>query len=92
MNGDERVGRLLFLLASQPGEVVQVGARKRELGLLEHEKVRRYIFLLRQLLDDTQIEDRHSRFIASHYGEAYAFSSAVPYCLVRPLADAEEQG
>jgi len=82
---DERVGRLLFLLAVQPGKVVQVRAHKHALGLIEHEQARRYVFLLRQLLDDTEFEGRNSRFISSHYGEAYSFSREVPYCLVRRL-------
>jgi hypothetical protein len=82
---DERVGRLLFLLAVQPGEVVQVRTHKRALGLLEHEQARRYVFLLRQLLDDTEFAGRDSRFISSHYGEAYSFNPEVAYCLVRSL-------
>jgi hypothetical protein len=85
---DERVGRLLFLLAVQPGQVVEVRPLKRRLGLLEHEQARRYVFLLRQLLDDTEFEGRNSRFVASHYGEAYSFSLDTPYCLIRRLPNA----
>jgi len=83
---DRRLGRLLFLIAVQPGEKVEFRQRKRDLGLLEHEQVRRYVFLLRQALHDDEVRGRESRFIASHYGEAFSLKPSVSFALVRPLS------
>jgi len=82
---DQRVGRLLCLLAARTGEVVQVRRHKRELGLLDHEPVRRYVFLLRRLLRDTS-EGRQSRYITSQYGEAYSFNPDLAFALLRRLS------
>lgn len=87
--GDERLGRLLHLLAVQPGEVVELARHKRDLGMAADTQIKRFILKCRELLDDTQVQDRKSRFIASHYSEAYAFSTETDFVIVRELPSAD---
>jgi DNA-binding NtrC family response regulator len=79
---DHRIGRLLYMLATQPGEPVELARRKRDLGLLAHQETRRYVHSLRRLLDDSEVTDRRSRFIESHYGGTYSFLTTETYVLI----------
>ncbi len=80
--GDARLGRLLCLLAAHAGEAVEVARHKRALGIPQGAQTKRFVMLLRQLLDDTAVVERRSRFIASHYSEAYSFLCDTDFLLV----------
>jgi hypothetical protein len=79
---DERVGHILYELASRPGERVPLGERKASFGLQPHEHVKRYVHKLRQALDDTEVDGRASRYLISHYGEVCEFRADADYRLV----------
>lgn len=83
--GDERLGRLLHLLAARPGNVVELARAKRDLGMAPAAQIKRFILKCRELLDDTDVQDRRSRFIASHYSEAYSFSTETDFLVVCEL-------
>jgi len=82
---DRRLGRLLYLLASRPGEQVEVPRHKRALDIPLATPTKRLIRELRALLDDRVVQARRSRFFASHYSEAYSFRSDADYVMVCKL-------
>lgn len=84
---DSRLGSLLILLMQRAGEPVDLKEHRRRLGIAMSDPLKRYVFRLRQALGDTQVTNRSSRFITSHYGERYSFNADCRFALVRRLRD-----
>jgi len=82
---DPRLLRLLLLLLRNAGERVDLKAAKRRLGVGPAEPMKRFLFELRQALNDPVLEKTQSHYFTGHWGEACTFSGSVRFALVTEL-------
>lgn len=83
---DARVGRILWLLASDPGREVDLGEHRHDIGLHPKEQFKHHILRARKLLDDRVLEGRKGLYISARYGGVYSFADDQSFWLCWPEA------